>query len=231
MGTGLETKTLILSRLMEITLKAQPRTGKGKGPARRARAAGLVPAVVYGSTVDPIPLLLDAREMWHALHTEAGSNVLINLETDTGARLLTIPREIQKHPVKGTLLHVDLLNVDRDETITADVPVHLFGESRGVKEGGQIDHHFHELKVEARPTDIPSAIEVDVSDLGIGDSVRVSDIATLPGVVILNDPDDLIVAVIETILMKVEEEVPEEAVVPEGEAPPSEEQPAQESAE
>src|SRR5687767_12447161 len=207
---------------MEITLKAQPRSEKGKGPARRARASGQVPAVLYGSSLDPTPLLVDAKEMWHALHTEAGANVLITLQLDQATKFLTMAREIQRHPIKGTLLHVDFVNIARDVKISAEVPIHLVGESRGVKEGGQLDQHIHELKLEALPTDVPSAIEIDISDLGIGDTLRVSDIPAPSGAEIQNDPEEVVLAVIETLMMKVESDADEEAVAPEGEAPAAE---------
>lgn len=207
---------------MEITLKAQPRSEKGKGPARRARASGQVPAVLYGSSLDPTPLLVNAKEMWHALHTEAGANVLITLQLDQATKFLTMAREIQKHPIKGTLLHVDFVNIARDVKISADVPIHVIGEARGVKEGGQLDQHIHELKLEALPTDVPSSIEIDISDLGIGDTLRVSDIAAPQGADIQNDPEEVVLAVIETMMMKVEADTDEEGVTPEAEVPSAE---------
>ncbi|MDQ4148613.1 MAG: 50S ribosomal protein L25/general stress protein Ctc [Actinomycetota bacterium] len=195
---------------MEVTLEAAARTETGKGPARRARAAGKVPAVLYGPSVQPTSLVVDSKQMIQALQTEAGANVLINLAVD-GSRYLTVPREIQKHPIKGTILHVDFVQVARDVKINADVPVHFVGESRGVKEGGQLDVHLHELKVEALPTDVPAAIEVDISGLGIGDPLKVSDVVLPAGVEVVNPPEDLVVAIIETTVMEVEEEVaPEE---------------------
>lgn len=201
----------ILPGPMEVTLQAQPRSATGKGPSGRARAAGQVPAVLYGSRLEPTPLFVDARQMFHALHTEAGQNVLINLELD-GQKLLTITREIQKHPVKGTLLHIDFVKVERDVKIEAAVPIHLVGDSRGVKEGGQLDQHIHELKVEALPTDVPPAIEIDITDIGIGDQVRVSDVKASASVAILTDPDEVILGVIEPLAMKTELEVETEAV-------------------
>jgi len=200
---------------MEVTLKAKSRSDKGKGPARRARAAGKLPAVLYGASVEPTALMVDLKEMSQALHTEAGTNVLINLEVDSN-QYLTIPREIQRHPVRGTLLHVDFLSVARDVQIGATVPVLVIGESHGVKEGGQIDQHIHELKIEALPSDIPPSIEVDITELGIGESLKVSDMTVPPGVTVLNDPADVVVAVVEPQALELEEEAPaaEEGEVP-----------------
>lgn len=212
---------------MEVTLDAQTRSDTGKGPARRARAAGMVPAVLYGASQAPTPVYVNAKQMSHALHTEAGLNVLINLQID-GSKMLTVPREIQKHPVRGDLIHIDFLAVERNVKIEASVPIHLAGESRGVKEGGQMDQHTHELRVSALPTDIPSAIEIEISDLGIGTQLKVSDVQPPSGVEILNDPDEVLLAVIEPLAMKTELEVEE----PEGGAAPSEApaEPASESA-
>jgi large subunit ribosomal protein L25 len=205
---------------MEVTLEVQPRTEKGKGPARRARAAGKVPAVFYGPAAAPQPLYVDARQMSQALHTVAGANVLINLKLD-GKSHLAVPREIQRHPIRGTLIHIDFVNVARDVKIHADVPVHLIGESHGVKEGGQLDQHAHTLSVEALPAEVPTAIEVDISGLGIGDSLIVADVKAPAGVEILTSSEDLVVAVhTETVLEvpEVEEEAEEVEGAPEAEA-------------
>ena len=201
---------------MEISLDVQPRTDKGKGPARRARAAGKVPGVFYGPAAEPRPVYIDAREMSHALHTEAGANVLITLKLD-GKSHLAVPREIQRHPVRGTLLHVDFVNVARDVKITADVPIHLVGESAGVKVGGQLDQHAHTLTVEALPAEIPSAIEVDISGVEIGESLTVADVKAPAGVEILTSPEELVLAVHTEVVLEVPEEE-EEAEAAEAEA-------------
>jgi large subunit ribosomal protein L25 len=181
---------------MEVTLPARSRPLKGKGPARRARAEGLVPAVLYGRGLDALPLAVDAKAMHSALHTEAGANVLVNLQLD-GKRYLAVPREIQRHPIRGTLLHVDFVNVARDVEITADVPIHLVGDARGVKMGGLIEHHLWEVKVEALPSKVPPSIEVDVSELDIGQQVRVEDLQAPEGAQILTGPEEIVVSVVE----------------------------------
>lgn len=190
---------------MEITLEVDPRTETGKGPARRARARGLVPAVFYGHTVDTVSLLVDAKAMNQALHTEAGANVLINLHLD-GEKHLTVPREIQKHPVKGNLVHVDFVRVARDVKITAHVPLHLEGEAVGVKQGGQVDQYLYELEIEALPTDVPSYVEIDVSDFELGDSMKSGEIKLPAGVEMISPDDELVLAVNEPTVMKVESE-------------------------
>jgi len=194
---------------MEITLEVQPRTEKGKGPARRARAAGMVPAVFYGPSEPPQPLYVDARQMSHALHTEAGANVLLNLKID-GKSHLAVPREIQRHPIRRSLVHVDFVNVARNVKIHAEVRIHLVGEARGVKEGGQLDHFIHTLSVEALPAEIPDAIEVDVSGLTMGQSLSIGDIKAPAGVEILSDPDELLLSVHAATVLQVEPEPTEE---------------------
>ena len=192
---------------MEQKLKATERDGKsGKGAARKIRASGRVPGILYGHGMDPVSLAIDSRDLFHVLHTDAGTNVLIDLQVGSDHHL-AMPREIQRDHIKGQFLHVDFLVVRRDEKITVDVPVSLIGESHGVKEGGVIEHHLWELKVECFPTDVPEAIEADVSRLGIGDALRVEDIMPPEGATILTDSSETIVSVVPPPVLAVEEEV------------------------
>ena len=200
---------------MERKLKGEPRHDTGKGAARRLRAMGLVPAVVYGHGMEPVHLSVDARELLHLLHTDAGTNVLVDLRVDS-QEVLAIPREIQRDHIKGQFIHVDFLQVARDEKITVDVPVHLVGESRGVKEGGVVEHHLWTLQVECLPQDVPTGIEADISELAINESLKVAEITTPKGGTILTSPEEVIVSVVPPQVLKVEEEEVEEAV--EGEA-------------
>ena len=192
---------------MEQKLKAIERDGKsGKGTARKIRASGRVPAVLYGHGMDPVSLAVDSRDLFHVLHTDAGTNVLIDLQVGSKHHL-AMPREIQRDHIRGQFLHVDFLAVRRDEKITVDVPVNLVGESHGVKEGGVVEHHLWELKVECFPTDVPDAIEADITPLGIGESLQVGDIAPPAGAAVLNEPTETIVSVVPPPVLAVEEEV------------------------
>ena len=182
---------------MEVTLRAEARSTTGKGSARQARRAGRVPAILYGRGIVPTPLAVDSKQIGHALHTEAGANVLVNLEVEGGRRYLTMVREVQRHPVRGHLLHVDFVNTARDVKTHAEVPLQITGESRGVREGGVIEHHLWELRVEALPTDIPSSLEADISHLAIGDHLRVADVTPPAGVDIVSEPDEIILSVVE----------------------------------
>jgi large subunit ribosomal protein L25 len=179
----------------EYKLAAEKRSDAGKGPARRLRAAGRVPAVLYGHGTTPQHLSVDARQFGHALRTDAGVNVLIQLEVGRDQHL-ALAKEIQRHPVKGQFLHVDFIQVRRGEKVHVQVPVHLVGEAPGVREGGIADQDLYQLNVEAEVTAVPEAVEADVSGLGIGDVLRVGDLKAPEGAVILDDPEASVVSVV-----------------------------------
>ncbi|HEX6676347.1 MAG TPA: 50S ribosomal protein L25/general stress protein Ctc, partial [Actinomycetes bacterium] len=196
--------------MSEYKLTAQRRAESGKGPARRARAAGRVPAVLYGHGMDPVHLSVDARDFGHALRTGAGSNVLIEL-TVGRTKHLALAKEIQRHPVRGSFVHVDFLAVRRGETVQVRVPVHLVGEAPGVKEeGGIADQDLHQVTVEAEVTAVPAAVEADVSKLQIGDVLRVADLTAPPGSTIIEDPEASVVSIVAPAVEE-EPEVEEEA--------------------
>ncbi len=194
----------------DVVLVAERRSGTGKGVAGRIRREGLVPAVVYGLGDDNVSVTVPSRELAHILSGASGANTLITLRIDGGSQL-TLPRQIQRDPIKGTLLHVDFVRVRADQTIQADVPVHLTGEAEGVSRGGVLEQLLHTVSVEARPADIPTGLEIDIAALEIGDSVKVRDLAVPAGVVIRNDED-------ETVAQISAPRVAEEAVAAEGEA-------------
>src|ERR687895_1144796 len=194
---------------MEVKLKAETRDRVGKGAARKIRAEGRVPAVLYGPDVEPQRVAVDARQLWHALHTDAGMNVLIDLQVD-GNEYLTLPREVQRDIVRGTLLHVDFLRIRKDVAIQVDVPIHLTGDSVGVKEGGVVEHHLWELRVEVLPTQVPESVEADIAQLSIGDSLHLKDLRIPGNVIVLTPEDEVIVSVVPPPVLKLEEEVPEE---------------------
>jgi large subunit ribosomal protein L25 len=195
-------------------LKAEPRDGAGKGVARKLRAEGRVPAVLYGHGNDARALSVDAKELFHLLHGAAGGNVLIDLVID-GKKTMAMPREVQRDHVRGQYLHVDFLEVRRDEKVTVDVPIHLVGESAGVKAGGVLEHHLWELKIQSLPQDLPESIEADISHLNLHDTLRVSELTFSDAWTILTAPEESIAAVVPPQAREVEAEA-EEAV--EGEA-------------
>jgi len=191
---------------MERKLKAEPRTETGKGAARKIRAMGRVPAVVYGHDAEPLHLTVEARELFHLLHTDAGMNILVDMRVDHDT-FLAMPREVQRDNLKGRFLHVDFLRIARDEKVSVEVPIHLAGESHGVKEGGVIEHHLWNLHVECFPQDVPSSIEADISGLGINESLKVTDLHVPSALTVLTAPDEVIVSVVPPQVLRALEEL------------------------
>jgi len=201
--------------MAEVRLQAERRTVAGKGGARKTRAAGKVPAIVYGGGMEPIPVQVDRRELVSALHTDAGMNVLLDLAIgDTTTLALT--RELQRDPVRGTLLHADFVKVDRTQEIEVEVPIHLTGEAPGVREGGVLEHQLFTAHVRCLPTAMPEHIVADISSLGPGDALKVADLVAGRDYEILNERDT-VVALITTAVSAEELEAMEAAVA--GEAP------------
>lgn len=180
--------------MAEVTLKAIKRDETGKGSARRARAAGRVPGIVYGQGIEPVAIAVDRREFVTALSTDAGMNVLLNIEVD-GTATTALTRELQRDPVRGTLLHADFVKVDLTREVEVEVPVHIVGESPGVKEGGVLEHPLFTVHVRCLPTNVPESIDADISGLNIGDALRVSALAEGRDFQILNDLDSVVASV------------------------------------
>ena len=206
---------------METKLTAERRDDHGKGVARKLRAAGRVPAVLYGHGQETQALSVDAHDMFKVLHTSAGANVLVDLKVDKDEHLV-LPREIQRNHIKGTIVHVDFLVVSRTETIQVNVEIVDIGEAPGVKQGGVVDHHLREVLVECFPQDVPEHLEADVSGLDLNDVLHVSDLVAPQGVAILTNPEETVLAVIVPAVLKTEADLTiageEPAVVEEPEA-------------
>ena len=203
-----------------IPLKANLRTETGAGPARRLRAGGGVPAVLYGRGLDTVVLAVDAHELATRLaHRQAeGAIVTLDIEGADTDEAHALVRELQRHPVSRQPLAVDFLRISLTERITVPVPIRLAGHAVGVDEGGVLDHILWQVDVSVLPLEVPEALEVDVSGLNIGQSVRVTDIPVPEGVEILNDHDATVATVVAP--SKIEEpveEVPEEIEPEEGE--------------
>jgi large subunit ribosomal protein L25 len=181
--------------MADNTLQAQRRDTSGKGVARKLRAVGRVPAVLYGHGDKTQVLSVAAHDLDLLLHHVNFENTIIGLEIE-GAKTDVLIREVQRHPYRPEFHHVDFLQVHGDELLKLDIPVRLVGTPTGViDEGGVLDHVLYDLHIECLPRHIPEAAEVDISELKIGDSVRVSDL-TLPNVSILNDPEQAIATVL-----------------------------------
>ena len=177
----------------EIILTAEPGRVTGSRSSGRSRREGKIPAVVYGHGIDPLSVSVNARELRHALTTEAGLNALLELQVD-GSKHLTMAKSIQRDPVRNTVIHVDFQIVSRDEIVTAEVAIELVGDAEEVhRGGGVVDQSLFTLTVHATPDRIPHQIDIDVSELKIGDSIRVEDLKLPEGVTIDLDPETTLV--------------------------------------
>ena len=177
----------------EVTLTAEVGRPVGSRPSRRLRAAGKVPAVLYGHGTDPMALAVDSRELRNALTGEAGLNALITLNVDSESHL-AMARHLQRHPVKGTVDHVDFVIVRRDEVVTAEVPITLVGEPTEVNQNdGIVEQQLFSLTIKAKPMDIPASLEADISGLVIGEAVRVADLKLPSGVETEVDTEEAVV--------------------------------------
>lgn len=177
--------------MAEIRLAAEARAERGSAASRRTRHSGRVPGVLYGHGTGPVALTVDARELRAAL-AAGGSNALFDLEVG-GDVHLAIAREVQQHPVRRTVAHIDFQLVARDELVHGDLPVELVGEPVEVNRGGgTVEHVVVSLSVRAKPAELPAAIEVDISGLHIGDTIRFGDIGLPRGVSCDLDPDTVI---------------------------------------
>ena len=170
-------------------LKAEPGRTIGTRPSRRLRRSGRVPAVIYGLHSEPVPVSVDGASLRAALTTEAGLNALITLDVGN-AQQLSIVKDLQRHPVRRDVLHVDFLRIDPEEEVEIDVPLVLTGDARKVTQAsGMVDQVMHRVAVRAKPGDIPAEITADVTDLEVGAALRVGEIAFPAGVEPAGDPD------------------------------------------
>jgi large subunit ribosomal protein L25 len=196
----------------EVMLVADVNRALGKSAARKIRREGKVPGIVYGLGTAPQPVAVPTREFEHILHGPGGINTLIGLDL-SGQKELVLARQLVRHPVRHTLVHVDFIRVSRDVAVAAEVPIHLIGEPRGVKEGGIVEQTNFTLSIEAKPQDLPTGIEADISHLNIGDQLTVGDLKLPAGVATTQDPGELVAHVTQPRVM----ELPEEAEAAEGE--------------
>ncbi len=189
-------------------LMAKRRHETGKGAARRLRAAGQIPAVLYGKDQEPISLTLDAREALHLFHSISVENTIVNVQIDDDKEALeTLVREIQMHPYRPDLVHVDFYCIERGVALEVDIPANYVGTPQGVRDGGILEVILHELRVKCIPSKIPDTIDIEVSALDIGDSIHASEISMDEGVELLTDPGQTVCLV---SAPRVEEEEVEE---------------------
>ena len=194
-------------------LKAEIREGVGKEKANKLRLKGLIPAIFYGPRTQTIPLVIDSKELAKALQTEAGENVLIDLDIrkgDQSDRKVVMLKDIQIDPLQRITLHTDFYEVTMDEMVTVEIPVHLIGKPEGTKMGGILEQVRRVIQIQCFPGDIPKSIDIDVSPLKIGDSIHVQDIKVEKAKIISETN-----FTIATVVPPVVEEKVVEAVAPE----------------
>ncbi len=200
-----------------IALSGERRSDLGKGGARKARAQGRIPGIVYGHGEDPVPIVVDSRAFQLAVQHHKGGNAIVNLAVG-GGELTALIRDVQYDPVSHHILHLDFQHISLTESIEVKVGVHLNGLPAGVKDGGGVlEVILREIEVRCLPTAIPAALEYDVSGLGVGQSLHVRDLSA-PGVTILSDPDATVATVVAPTV--VEEAAPAEGAPVEGAAEP-----------
>jgi large subunit ribosomal protein L25 len=194
-----------------FVVEAKLREERGKGPARRARRTGLIPAVLYGGKNEPITMTVNARQLDRILRSETGHNTIFTVQVGGRRDEKAMVKDWQVDPVSGSLIHVDLLRVAMDVRMRVKVPVHTFGEPEGVKlQGGIFEMVTREVELECLPTDIPEEFKVDVSGLTIGKQLRAADLPFDPEKIkLVTDPQRVLAHVV--VLKKEEEVAPAEA--------------------
>jgi len=183
--------------MQQKQMNVELRSKAGKGVSRKLRQAEMVPGVVYGKGMDPMPISVKYRDLQAAMAGAGGQNNLITLLGGGSLdKSMAIIADIQRDAVKGTYKHIDLHRVNMNEKVRLNVPVQLKGTAIGVKEGGLLDFAHHELHVECLPADIPDHIEVDITDLAIARSIHVEEIKLPAGVKVLDNPRTPVVGVL-----------------------------------
>jgi large subunit ribosomal protein L25 len=199
----------------QVKLKAQKRTSVGRNAIKKIKEKGLVPGVIYGSQTEPITLQIESRELTNVLAHASSEHVLVDLEIVDGiesTNRLALIQEVQHHPLKRELVHVDFHAVSATEKITSEVPIEAVGEALGVRTfGGLLEYSLRTLEVECFPQDLPDIVRIDVTNLNIGESLHVRDIHLPAGVEAITDEGLTVVSVVAS---RVGEEVAEAAEVP-----------------
>jgi len=203
----------------QVKLKAHKRSLVGRNAIKRIKEKGLVPGIVYGSNQPPIALEVDNRVLSKVLAHASSEHILVELEIvdgDQSTSKLALIQEVQHHPLKRGLVHVDFHAVSTTEKITSSVPIETVGEALGVRTfGGLLEHSLRTLEVQCYPQDLPSVIRIDVTNLNIGESLHVRDIQLPPGVEAVTDEDLTAVSVVASRVGEETTETAEQAAAPE----------------
>lgn len=200
--------------MAKAVLQAGLRTGRGRGYRLGLAAQGKVPAVVYSKSIGSLAVETDLRELETILNSETGRNTLINLKINGNGDYQVLIKELQSDPVRQKLMHVDFQQISLKEKIQTTVPLHLSGEPAGVVQGGILQQPLRELEISCLPTKIPEVITVDVSALGMGDSITVAGITVPPGVTVLTGGETVVASILAPVLEKEPAAAPEAAETP-----------------
>ena len=196
---------------MQYQINVTSREETGKGYCRKLRVKGLVPGIIYGHGRDSLPVYFNYKE-FYGIMKKAGESTIIELNVNGEEKLNALVKEYQLSPLDEHLLHVDFYAVRADEAVTLSIPIHIVGEAVGVKQGGgMLEAVMRELDIECLPADIPEKIEINVSNLDIGDEILVKDIALSDKVKVLNKPDAVVIMIEAPVVEEVVEAAPAEA--------------------
>lgn len=187
--------------MKQFRLTIASRSGIGRGASRRVRHAGRIPAVLYGKLNPPQALSIDAPEFTRLMKTIAGSAAIIEIKEGENENRLSIIQEVQRDPISDRVLHVDLHEISANDELELDVTVHATGDCVGVRvENGILETVKHELRIRCLPKDLPSFIEIDVTNLHVDEAIHVRDIPAIPGVVFVDDPGQSVIACVEPVV-------------------------------
>ncbi|WP_028840631.1 50S ribosomal protein L25/general stress protein Ctc [Thermodesulfobacterium hveragerdense] len=184
--------------MRQVSLSAVKRDKTGKECAKKLRKQGLIPAIVYGHNFDPVPISVKANELESILHKYKGETLLFNLEVQNGEnqKIQAILKDYQLHPVTDKIIHLDFVAIKEGETVSIDVPLEFVGRPVGLTKGGVIEIFMHDLTVECLPSNIPDKIQVEISNLDLGDVLHVKDIRVPEGVKVLDNPEDTVITIV-----------------------------------
>jgi large subunit ribosomal protein L25 len=195
---------------IETVVTAEVRSSRGKNEAKRLRVSGRIPAVIYGAFKDPCAVSVNPKDITRILRSKTGHNSIFDVEVANVEKTPVIVAEEQYHPIKGTLMHIDLKRIDLTRKLKVSVPVHVVGEAKGVKQqGGVLDVVTRTIEIECIPDDIPNQFDIDVTELMIGNNIRVSELPVKEGVRVLTAPEAVIAHVV-----GIKEEVVAEVAAP-----------------
>lgn len=182
---------------IETVVTAEARASRGKNEARRVRVSGRIPAVIYGAFKDPVAVSVNPKDILKIIRSKTGHNSIFDVEVPGAEKTPVIVADEQYHPVKGTLMHIDLKRIDLTRKLRVSIPVHTKGEPKGVKQqGGVLDIVTKSIEIECIPDNIPDEFVVDVTELMIGNAIRVKELGLKEGVRVLNAPDVVIAHVV-----------------------------------